>query len=924
MPDENSTPVWTSQITQDNQATANQAWDDFMLDFWEWSNVEWFSMPEESENVEISLDETTKEEPQNEMNLNLDGGELFNENKKWENEENNIVIQDLDTIFNESQNDGFDISLGDDTKIEDKSDSSNDDSKVESDNFTEIDENKENIQVPEEKFDEVVSNEEIEKESDDTKVIENQEVENQESEIQETENQKIENENIIEEMHDSESTQENIEKSESEDVFLEEVKNDEEVKAEIVNDTENGWETVETTIQTDINDNLAEDIDLSIDTNEKVENEIDINQVDEEVSTIADESNEELDEEQNFGDESINKDISEVSFDSTDSENVAEDGDITEEKTDQDTDNTETDIFSDSDLFQKDDSSENETEINNEDVESQVENGEEQKIEDEIIGTPENSKVEDSENKPETLENTEWDIQIEDKETEASEQTPENLDFVMDFDSEEGNTQQEVKQPEIWDLMWDMNMDFSLDIHSSSEENAVTHPDKNLDTVENITDTVMENINDTWSMNFEENTSSEINDESEIKSSDIEDSMDNTVSEATIQNQNNEESLENVTENQEKADFVQSWGNSISQGIPTNIDNQPKPVFEDNLNQKKITEENKATGFDLQQAQAEQINNLNQVNNNVNEINNNVNGVNIQEKAEDDLNQQPIRRSDVATLSLDQILDSELNSNPQYADNSKAVPKNVPSNSWFFSKKTMWIIAVISLFAVAGYVAVLAFPSKNTNREPQEVVTSTWDQDHFVWYEPTTEPEEYTEIDEDKVNTWDDRINPVKSQVSFPDAGWEDWEIESKDPENQELEPYYCTGDECLETTEIEEPVDILSVEEIKPIILDYKSSAEKYYSLWDDTQDKKLIKYALQIINLCDSYDSEIENEEWATQESIDNFKSQVKTLMTKMEKYVGGWEEVQTFTQSNFNEEYDFEWKDELKEYINSRDNY
>lgn len=928
MPDENSTPVWTAQTPQDNQATTNQTWDDFVLDFWEWSNTDWPSMPEESENVKISLDETTKEEPQNEMNLDLDGAELFNENKNWENVENNIVIQDLDTIFNESQNDGFDISLGDDTKTEDKNNSINEDIKVESDNFMGIDEKKENNQELEEKVDETVNNESIEKESDDTKVIEDQKSENQESEIQEIEDQKIKNEDIVEETQDSEPIQEKIDESESVDTFWEEAKNDGEVKAEVVNDTENGWETVETTIQTEINDNFVEGIDLSDDTNEKVENDSDINQIDNEVTTTVDESNEEMDREQNLEDESINKDISEVSLDSNDNENISGDSDKTEEKINQDTDNIETDIFSDSDLFQKDDSSENETEINNENVESQVENEEEQKIEDETINTPENSKVEDSESKPETLENVEWDIQIEDKEAEAPEQTSEDLDFVMDFNTEEESTQQEIKQPEIWDLVWDMNMDFSLDIPTSSEENVVTQTDKNLDTVENITDSVTENINDTWSTNFEEDTNSEINDESEIKSSDDKNLIDNTVPEITIQNQNNEESLENVRENQKKADFTQSWENFISQEIPTNIiDNQPKPEIEDNLNQQQITEENKATGFDLQQAQAEQINNLNQVNNNLNEINNNVNEVNAQEKVEEDLNQQPVRRSDVATLSLDQILDSELNSNPQYADNSKAVPKNVPSSPWFFSKKTMGIIAVISLFAVAGYVAVLAFPSKNTDKKSQEVVTSTWNQDHFVWYDPTTEPEEYPEIDEDKVNTWDDKINPVKSQVSFPDAGWEDWGVEPENlnnPEDYEPEPYYCTGDECLEITEIEEPVDVLTVEEIKPIISDYKSSAEKYYSLWDDTQDKKLIKYALQIISLCDSYESEIESWEWATQESLDNFKSQIKTLMSKMEKYVGGWEEVQTFTQSNFNEEYDFEWKDELKEYINNRDNY
>jgi hypothetical protein len=33
-----------------------------------------------------------------------------------------------------------------------------------------------------------------------------------------------------------------------------------------------------------------------------------------------------------------------------------------------------------------------------------------------------------------------------------------------------------------------------------------------------------------------------------------------------------------------------------------------------------------------------------------------------------------------ATLSLDQILDSELNNNPQFSDNSTAVPTNVQTS----------------------------------------------------------------------------------------------------------------------------------------------------------------------------------------------------------------------------------------------------
>jgi hypothetical protein len=48
-----------------------------------------------------------------------------------------------------------------------------------------------------------------------------------------------------------------------------------------------------------------------------------------------------------------------------------------------------------------------------------------------------------------------------------------------------------------------------------------------------------------------------------------------------------------------------------------------------------------------------------------------------------------------ATLSLDEILDSELSTNPQFADNSKAVPENVqvPSSGLFSNKKMLGIVA---------------------------------------------------------------------------------------------------------------------------------------------------------------------------------------------------------------------------------------
>jgi hypothetical protein len=45
------------------------------------------------------------------MDFNFDEDNLFHDDKKGE-QSNNIDIQDLDTLFEKSQNEGFDISLG--------------------------------------------------------------------------------------------------------------------------------------------------------------------------------------------------------------------------------------------------------------------------------------------------------------------------------------------------------------------------------------------------------------------------------------------------------------------------------------------------------------------------------------------------------------------------------------------------------------------------------------------------------------------------------------------------------------------------------------------------------------------------------------------------------------------------------------------
>ena len=72
-----------------------------------------------------------------------------------------------------------------------------------------------------------------------------------------------------------------------------------------------------------------------------------------------------------------------------------------------------------------------------------------------------------------------------------------------------------------------------------------------------------------------------------------------------------------------------------------------------------------------------------------------------------------------STLSLDQILDSELLSNPQYADNSKAAPQNLLA-SWWRSKA--WMLIGVGVTVLGCCVAFLAFPSITTLIKPVNTV----------------------------------------------------------------------------------------------------------------------------------------------------------------------------------------------------------
>ena len=289
-----------------------------------------------------------------------------------------------------------------------------------------------------------------------------------------------------------------------------------------------------------------------------------------------------------------------------------------------------------------------------------------------------------------------------------------------------------------------------------------------------------------------------------------------------------------------------------------------------------------------------------------------------------EINNENINKSEnqevLSTLSLDQILDSELTNNLQSIDNEN--PVKIANNIWILSNKKVTIIVGFWLFVLIWLVAVLAFPSKSSERQEWEVVQQTWTITEIE--EPTT----HSAAPEDPLENPGTATGSVAwSDVEFPEPDWgdpkEDPQTNPKEDPLEDPEPYVCNDDSCLE--EPEEPIEIedtLTLGDIMPTISEFRSQAEKYSAQWYNLKDKQLIKYAIQAIHLCDAYQNQIEWWEWLDQESFDTYKTKIKSLISKIEKYVGIDDDVQTFVQSDFDEEYGHEWKQEYLDYIYERD--
>ena len=273
-----------------------------------------------------------------------------------------------------------------------------------------------------------------------------------------------------------------------------------------------------------------------------------------------------------------------------------------------------------------------------------------------------------------------------------------------------------------------------------------------------------------------------------------------------------------------------------------------------------------------------------------------------------------------STLSLDQILDSELLSNPQYAENSKVSSQNTTASSGS-SKKSLLI--GVGVAALACCVAVLAFPSISGDRKPWDTVT-TWT---FVEYPVFEDPhpsaptglEKPDMPDEDlKITDYSD-FSSVSwgwwQVVNFPDEGDDSWDGD----ETGEPIPYVWTDDWQSDNQVTEEPIiEEVDKNQILDVILSFKTQAETYYSLGEQNADKQLMKYSLRLITVCDNYREKVNNGEWVDSESFSSFKSSANKIISKIDTYLGGDEDVPVIREATIDGETNFEWKDEIKEYL------
>ena len=896
----------------------------------------------------IEAEQTESEWVSDAVNMDIDSWELFNDEKKEENEDN--LGKDAGTQAKETDawnvDDDFSISLDDESETSPEYN----DNKVESEDETLLDSNENigNEESIDDKDDLEKSEEDLKSNQDeiveDNYVVENDVVEDESFKKENSTEEDIRTENEEEftfDIWDSDSVVESEtvdnevedrviknEDDKSEDVFeapqadnlgegnnkISNENSQEDINIEAKEDmsTENEneeeftfdiWDT-DSAVERDAADNEVEDEAISNedDKPEDIFEAPQANNLEEENNEISDENWEEDKVEDN---EEISieneKAEEEFTFDIWDSDNVIEsdsaDNDIVEDKVVANENNKLEDIFE----APKADNQEENNEISIEDsqeninIEAKEDMSTEDEKEEEFTFDiwDDNSTENDVENNVD--ENNVFETSAENNQEwmffdKAEDSWKQNLDKWTDINSNgwestensgnennvapyqeaslennisftlDSNEQESLKQPELWDLLWN-SLEEQGNSTSWTEDNFSW--EANLESI-----TTQENVGLTQENNNNEGSQAEEN---------------NYFTDNNIGNQTFTLDYQDSTENE-------------SQKLPTEMTSSDSFVWVDSEGSIQMNREENAANINANQ---EAI---------------------VQEVIVQPNQSEP--QQITSTLSLDQILDTELNNNPQFADNSKAVPINVSSkNGLFGNKKLTWILAWVWLFLLAWITAVLAFPGirnfdwtswsiENTDEVIQDddehnsasLEPEIWDKENDEWkksseWDTHGELNTHGELDTGQ-EWWEIAPHPSKATVQqpdFPDAGRDDEEQITNEPENSkeedDIKPYTCDWDDCSRENKRWGQDTQLEIRSVIKTIESFKSEAEIYYSQWDELQDKKLVRYAAQAINLCETYQEQVNNGEWLDKESFDLFKSRIDKLLNKMKDYLG-WE--------------------------------
>lgn len=310
-----------------------------------------------------------------------------------------------------------------------------------------------------------------------------------------------------------------------------------------------------------------------------------------------------------------------------------------------------------------------------------------------------------------------------------------------------------------------------------------------------------------------------------------------------------------------------------------------------------------------------------------------------------------------ATLSLDQILDSELSSNPKYSSNNSVITPKGDTKGTVSNKSNKWVLVWIMLVLVLGVVGVLAFPSLIPGLNiPILGIGDAWDTStsEDTWHFAPDDEWEFPDPDlpnpdlpdpdlpdtnlPDSESTWynegDTSVGWGSSPtvIEFPDPfdgtddderGWSTgWDTGWNDSSTKPI-PYIWGDDDINIPDDDNDDSEWMLMDTIFSSISSFKSQAESYYSWGQETSDRKIVKYASQIIHACDDYEIQVSSWEWISQESLSEFEDRMNEIIKKIEDYNNWWGETPQVIQSNTetNEENSNSDEEELQDYLYSR---